>query len=179
MKAEGLAANPSNRQWRISVSSGQIGSPPHPEPAPALTEEVSRDAHLIEPTAEMVLGMGPESVYVYFYETYRQCAVANEATRWPCKVGRCNGDPAPRVFSQAATALPEFPTVALLLPDSLPNESESFVGRSAQRSKRHKAIAEASELRHRTSSLSNGQILLKFQEQVDAAIAEPDDRPNN
>lgn len=65
--------------------------------------------------AEKIVGVGTNAVYVYYFLTYRDLATINNAVRWPCKIGRSDRDPMLRVLSQASTALPERPTIALLI----------------------------------------------------------------
>lgn len=46
---------------------------------------------------------------------------------WPCKVGESERDPAIRVESQAATAMPEQPKIALLIQTDKPFELEKAI----------------------------------------------------
>lgn len=62
-----------------------------------------------------VLGEGRGTVYVYYYDVYKEKALQNGQTCWECKVGKTDRNAMDRVFSQAGTAYPEYPHVALLI----------------------------------------------------------------
>lgn len=87
-----------------------VGEPPEPEPP-----------------ADHVFGTGTSSVYVYYYDNYRKNALLSNLDRWPCKVGRTDTDPLYRVISQAATALPELPHIAIILRTSNASRWESAI----------------------------------------------------
>jgi hypothetical protein len=75
--------------------------------------------------AERTIGTGTSAIYLYYFSTYRTHSATNQGTRWPCKIGRSDRDPMLRVLSQAATALPELPTVALLIRTDDPSALEA------------------------------------------------------
>lgn len=50
------------------------------------------------------LGTGNETVYVYYYDAYRQLAETRGQKHWPCKVGMTSQQTISRIFSQ--TGLP-------------------------------------------------------------------------
>ena len=65
--------------------------------------------------ADLILGEGEKSVYVYYYDTYRNYAENKGLSVWECKIGRTDKDPLQRVFGQAGTCYPELPHIALIL----------------------------------------------------------------
>lgn len=52
-------------------------------------------------------------MYLYYLPMYRARAKERGEHRWPCKIGRTEQNPLQRVLSQAATALPEKPFIAV------------------------------------------------------------------
>lgn len=64
---------------------------------------------------EKIIGDGTESVYLYYYDTYRKYAETNSKCIWECKIGRTEQDPLNRIFNQAGTCYPEMPIVALVI----------------------------------------------------------------
>ena len=70
------------------------------------------------PVADVVLRADAHdtgAVYLYYLPAYRLQSETENGTVWPCKVGRTDRDPLVRILSQAATALPEKPHVALIV----------------------------------------------------------------
>ena len=61
------------------------------------------------------LGVGSGTVYVYYYEVYKERALLKGQTIWECKVGMTDRNAMDRIFSQAGTAYPEYPHVAMLI----------------------------------------------------------------
>ena len=59
------------------------------------------------------LGTGNETVYVYYYDAYRQLAETRGQKHWPCKVGMTSQQTISRIFSQTGTAYPESPHIAI------------------------------------------------------------------
>ena len=108
LEKAGLAANPSFGQWKIATISGQ-------GPSIEITPSESNDETLAaEPIADVVVGEGEDSVYLYYFESYRQLAILNGKQEFQCKIGRTERDPLLRVLSQSSTALPEYPKIARL-----------------------------------------------------------------
>lgn len=66
-------------------------------------------------TADKVIGVGSKSVYVYFYDAYKELATLKGKNIWECKIGRTDVDPIGRIMSQAGTCYPELPHIALLI----------------------------------------------------------------
>ena len=71
--------------------------------------------------SDKVIGSGDKAVYVYYYDTYKQCAELQGNSVWACKIGRTDTDPISRVFGQAGTCYPELPHIALII--HCPNSS--------------------------------------------------------
>jgi hypothetical protein len=103
-----LATNPSYAQWKIAAANGQA--------APREREEdvVLPPPPVRPPPAEVVSGEGEESVYLYYFESYRRLALLDGKAHFQCKIGRSEKDPYIRVVSQVSTALPEHPKIARL-----------------------------------------------------------------
>ena len=66
------------------------------------------------------VGQGDGSVYVYYLPVYAKMATSEGRKTWPCKIGRTDGDAMLRVMSQASTALPEAPEIALVFKTKQP-----------------------------------------------------------
>ncbi|MEU5759852.1 GIY-YIG nuclease family protein [Nocardia sp. NPDC047648] len=97
--------------WRILGSAADDARPAVTDDD--LAEEIE-ETFLDELPYEAVLGTGSESIYAYYFPTYRKLAEATGESIWPIKVGRTSGDVASRVLSQVGTALPEIPIIALV-----------------------------------------------------------------
>jgi hypothetical protein len=103
-----------------SVSTGywQIGTPGDAATtAPTVLDEQTPAAPAPEVPvkADAIIGEGSSSVYVYYLPTYREQAIQKGEKTWACKVGFTDGDPLTRVLTQASTALPENPRIAIIL----------------------------------------------------------------
>jgi hypothetical protein len=59
-------------------------------------------------------GEGRESVYAYYYPTYRKFAEVTGEDSWPIKIGRTLSKAEWRVKNQVGTALPEYPEMCLV-----------------------------------------------------------------
>ena len=77
-----------------------------------IKEEV-RDT--FEYAADKTIGSGDNSVYVYYYDTYKKYAETCGYSIWECKIGRTDKDPLQRIFGQAGTCYPELPHIALII----------------------------------------------------------------
>lgn len=75
----------------------------------------SRQKEEISYSVDKELGSGEKSVYVYYYDSYKNLAELNKKNAWECKVGRTDVDPIARVIGQAGTCYPELPHVALII----------------------------------------------------------------
>ncbi|MCX6921767.1 MAG: GIY-YIG nuclease family protein [Verrucomicrobia bacterium] len=107
MERDGLAENPSYGQWKVKSAKPDIA-------AIVPTEVQIDEAAASVPAPELVTGIGEDSVYLYYFESYRRLAEIEGRRLFPCKIGRTERDPLLRVLSQSSTALPEFPRVARL-----------------------------------------------------------------
>jgi hypothetical protein len=127
MKESGAAENTSVGYWRIhqSLLAEDNGSTLPAESF--LTPETSAPelSVSLEPVADVEVGTGTGAIYVYYLPTYRLRAQEQGEKAWPCKIGRTDRDPLSRVLSQAATALPERPRVAIIIRTSHPSAWES------------------------------------------------------
>lgn len=129
MKENGAAENTSLGYWRIHQSQpdGDGNSTASVEPF-APTESLPLASELavsLEPVADVEVGTGPGAIYVYYLPTYRLRAQEQGEKAWPCKIGRTDRDPLSRVLSQAATALPEWPRIAIIIRTSHPGAWEA------------------------------------------------------
>jgi len=83
---------------------------------PSSTEDdasVDSEPDNLEP--EKVIGSGKQSIYLYYYPAYRRLAELQSEEVWACKIGKARNDPLIRISSQTRTALPEYPTVGLII----------------------------------------------------------------
>lgn len=127
MKESGAAENTAVGYWRIHQPqlAGSIGQT---EPVESFsTSEISSPelSTSPEPAADVEVGTGPGAIYVYYLPTYRLRAEEQGEKAWPCKIGRTDRDPLSRVLSQAATALPERPRIAIIIRTSYPSAWEA------------------------------------------------------
>ena len=102
MKREGLVENPSQGYWLI----------------PSTTQEddgVDSEPNNLDLEPEKIIGSGKQSVYLYYYPAYRRLAELRGEEVWACKIGKARNDPLIRISSQTRTALPEYPTVGLII----------------------------------------------------------------
>ena len=61
------------------------------------------------------IGTGKETIYVYYYPVYKKYAQLKGQSEWYCKVGMTTRNIWDRIYSQAGTAFPEEPFVALTI----------------------------------------------------------------
>ncbi len=74
------------------------------------------------------IGSGNNSVYVYYYPNYKQCAELQGKDVWPCKIGRSEyQNPIHRILEQAGTGMPEKPEIALVIRTNRPTDVESAI----------------------------------------------------
>lgn len=74
-----------------------------------------KQTDVISYRADKEIGFGKSSVYVYYYDSYKELAELKGNKSWECKVGRTDVDPISRILGQAGTCYPEFPHVALII----------------------------------------------------------------
>jgi len=127
MKESGAAENTAVGYWRIHQSplAGDIGQT---ESVESSSTSQTSSPELIaspEPAADVEVGTGPGAIYVYYLPTYRLRAQEQGEKAWPCKIGRTDSDPLSRVLSQAATALPERPRIAIIIRTAYPSAWET------------------------------------------------------
>ncbi len=129
MKLEGKAENPSIGIWRISSNSDSLETRTveSVEPPQVSDEEEIIQNDQPDSPEEKTVGSGKGSVYLYYYPAYRQLAKLRGESSWPCKIGKSEHDSAIRVESQAATAMPEKPKIALRIQTDKPLELEKAV----------------------------------------------------
>jgi hypothetical protein len=132
MKDAGLAENPSQGYWHIHTRDGQL-VPASEQTNPSITEADCDTAASsergkvseIESVADTVLGQGRGAIYLYYLPAYRLRAEERGEKNWPCKIGRTDHDPPTRVLSQAGTALPERPHLAIVVRTDYPSAWEA------------------------------------------------------
>jgi len=112
LQKAGAVENPSHGYWKILPTNTAV-TPEVPQMSEITGEPVS-EVFPDESIADVVIGEGRASVYLYYLPTYRSRAEECGENRWPCKIGRTDQNPLQRVLSQAATALPEKPVVAVV-----------------------------------------------------------------
>jgi len=127
MKESGTAENTSVGYWRIHQSqlAGDNGPTVPAESFPTSETSAPELSVGLEPVADFEVGTGPGAIYVYYLPTYRLRAQEQGEKAWPCKIGRTDRDPLSRVLSQAATALPERPRIAIIIRTSHPSAWEA------------------------------------------------------
>ncbi|MBQ3755905.1 MAG: GIY-YIG nuclease family protein [Oscillospiraceae bacterium] len=65
--------------------------------------------------ADKEIGSGSSSIYVYYYDRYKELAILKGNSEWECKIGRTDVEPIGRVLNQAGTCYPELPHIALII----------------------------------------------------------------
>lgn len=104
LRQRGVAENVSTGIWRIRPAQARDST----------SASVSADAFPTTPPAENDSEIQLGSVYLYYLPLYKRSAEKGNESHWPCKIGKSARDPLARILSQAATALPEVPEVALV-----------------------------------------------------------------
>lgn len=127
LRNKGLAENPSAGFWKIGeiTELGNIDE----FAEESFESNVITDDSIIEreKLADIEIGTGSSAVYVYYLPLYRLTAEQRNESFWQCKIGRTDGDPLQRILSQAATALPEKPHVALIIKTNFSIEIENVI----------------------------------------------------
>jgi hypothetical protein len=90
--------------WKLNYKKNQI------EIMPAAKKDI-----IPAYTADKEIGSGKKSIYVYYYDNYKELASLKNSKIWECKVGRTDVDPISRVVGQAGTCYPEMPHIALVI----------------------------------------------------------------
>lgn len=73
------------------------------------------------------IGQGKESVYVYYYEIYKERAERLQKDCYECKIGQTTTDAQGRVVDQFGTAYPEYPIIALVIKCKSGRQLESMI----------------------------------------------------
>ena len=61
------------------------------------------------------IGCGEETVYCYYFPTYKKYAMMCSNNTWACKIGMTTKNIWDRIYSQSTTCFPEEPFVALII----------------------------------------------------------------
>ena len=85
--------------------------------------EIEKPNISIEPDKN--IGTGSNSVYIYYFDTYRVFAESRGEKYWQCKIGRTDSEPLQRIFNQSGTSFPELPHVALVIYCDRPQQLET------------------------------------------------------
>ncbi|ALC91576.1 hypothetical protein AM500_18630 [Bacillus sp. FJAT-18017] len=107
---EGYATKRSLGYWQINNEnkSDIIDIVPTPDEREHQPEKTKDDE------VDIILGRGPSAVYLYYFPSYKKNREKDKDT-WECKIGKTDRDPFQRISSQASTALPEKPKVAIII----------------------------------------------------------------
>ncbi len=137
LKADGKAENPPVGNWRINSMRGSLGSQvPEESESPEIPPDEEEINELVS-RFEKCIGYGEGAVYLYYFPTYRHFTESKGNSWWPCKIGRTDHDPILRVKTQAGTAMPENPEIALFIKTDNTYEMETAIhGILAVRGKR-------------------------------------------
>lgn len=129
LRREGLCETAGYAYWKFGGwLSPPVESPEIADDDSASTDDGSFPADTKQPPLSKdtaTVGQGDGSVYVYYLPVYAKVAASEGRKTWPCKVGRTERDPILRVMSQASTALPERPEIALVMRTKQPSALES------------------------------------------------------
>ena len=102
MRHEGEARNPDKSDnWLI--------------PSSTQDDNVDSKPNNLDLDLEKIIGSGKQSVYLYYYPTYRRLAELEGEEVWACKIGRAKNDPLIRISNQTRTALSEYPKIGLII----------------------------------------------------------------
>lgn len=93
----------------------------------------------------VLIGEGPESVYVYYFPAYRDQAAYLQRDTWPMKIGMTRGQVAPRIKDQCGTAMPEAPVVGMIYRTANAANAERVLHSTLRERGRHLADAPGSE----------------------------------
>ena len=92
------------RQFHVDIASGRAKAP-----------RVVHNPDKVDASQVEEIGGGSESVYLYYFPTYRRYAESSGDPQWPCNIGGTEGYVAYRVYAQIGDQLPEKPQLALIL----------------------------------------------------------------
>jgi hypothetical protein len=112
LQKTGSVENVSRGYWKVLPTNTEVATEVS-QTSDSPVQQAPVTVQSAEAVADVVIGEGPASVYLYYLPTYRTRAQERGEKRWPCKIGRTDQNPLQRVLSQAATALPEKPIIAV------------------------------------------------------------------
>lgn len=88
-------------------------------------------------TIDKEIGKGNNSVYLYYYDSYKELAKLKGLYSWQCKIGRTDTAPLQRIIGQTGTCFPEPPHVALLIHCDDSSQMEAALHSILKVKKRH------------------------------------------
>jgi hypothetical protein len=106
----GSVRNPSTGFWVVGQTQIEDDAPDQLNTVDPIEQKTAIAFSALE-----TIGEGESAVYVYYLPIYKLDAEQSGRSKWPCKIGKTDSDPLNRILSQAATALPERPVVALVI----------------------------------------------------------------
>lgn len=77
--------------------------------------EITMDESMESYNADKIIGEGDNSIYLYYYESYKELSYLRNSVYYACKIGRTDRDPLQRIYSQMGTCFPEKPHIALII----------------------------------------------------------------
>lgn len=88
--------------WRLAYQASTV----------AIEEKVEKKETIY---ADKLVGNGNQSVYLYYYDTYKKYSELKGEHCWECKIGKTETEPLSRIIGQSGTCYPEVPHVALIV----------------------------------------------------------------
>ena len=104
LQNKGHAINKSYGMWQISKND---------TPIQEIRIKVKEDVAKLP--INKTFGIGENSIYFYYFPSYKILANNLGKESWPCKIGRTDRDPLLRILSQSSTALPENPIIEFIV----------------------------------------------------------------
>ncbi len=133
LKKKGLVESLSYGYWRVISSSDALEIQELIEVEEIddsyeseFIEELNTQTEILS-DVDVVIGVGDSAVYLYYLPIYRIMAENNGESVWQCKIGRTDRDPLDRILTQAGTALPEKPHLALIVKTKHPVYMENAI----------------------------------------------------
>ena len=102
---EGFLENVGYSVWRLHKPDGKI----------EIVAPRKKTEDTIEYKADKEIGEGKFSVYVYYFNKYRELAELKGNDKWECKIGRTDVDAISRIMGQSGTCCPEMPHIGLII----------------------------------------------------------------
>lgn len=124
LKEEGIAININYGYWEIRSEQYVLE-----QSSIKLESEAEKDEELNDDTdfAEEIIGKGKSIVYAYYFPVYKMLAKIYGQNFWEIKIGYTERSPIERIYSQASTALPEIPKIALAIKTNEPKLLEKTI----------------------------------------------------